>query len=314
MAPRELGAAETPLTLPPELAAHVFGLLPPLHFLSAAVATCRQFSFRWYITSVFPCSITVPDEEASLNQAINKLGKFGCHAGAKGLVLIRPGTYRESVRITQNCHLLGMGPHGSIIVEAPGWESALVSSGLGGAAVPKFLRMENLTTGEDSCIENLTFRCRNEHMRGRCVYIVMGSLHLLRCSVEGGVKISGHCTQPRLTECRVRSARGCGLHLTDHCKASLHRNHVGRNGRHGVLIDRHALPEISQNHFVRNGACGIRLYSGAVCHADTVAQSKLASQRRVCARDNCFEDNPEGELSISPGYADSEAESDELEG
>ena len=33
-------------------------------------------------------------------------------------------------------------------------------------------------------------------MRGRCVYIVLGRPHLDRCSIEGGVLISGSGTAP----------------------------------------------------------------------------------------------------------------------
>eukprot|EP00930_Biecheleria_cincta_P087508 TRINITY_DN76732_c0_g1_i1.p1 TRINITY_DN76732_c0_g1~~TRINITY_DN76732_c0_g1_i1.p1 ORF type:complete len:350 (-),score=48.17 TRINITY_DN76732_c0_g1_i1:34-1062(-) len=305
-------------TLPCEIASHVFELCPPLCFLKAAAATCRQFSFQWYVSRVFSGVVIVPDDVASLNEAMNKLAAGSCFGQEKGLLLVRPGIYQESVRVTQNCHILGLGRRDTVIVEAPGWESALVSAGLGGAAVPKMFAMQGLTTGEDACVENLRFRCRNEQMRGRCIYLVMGQLHLVRCTVEGGVKVSGHCTAPLLTECDIRGARGCGLHLTDHSKAVLRRNRVGRHGRHGVLADRGAKPAIVHNELVCNGAYGIRLFRGADCLPPVFGMSDAKQLRFASAEleelrhlssicENRFDGNAAGELSLTPRYAESEA-------
>lgn len=257
--------------------------------------------------TVFSRIVVVPDDVASLNSAINKLAAGdGCALG-KGLVLVRPGVYAESLRITQNCHILGWGPCDKVVVEAPGWESALVSAGLGGRKVPTLLGWETLESGEDARVENLTFRCRNESMQGRCVYIVMGQLHLVRCSIEGGVLVSGACTAPYLSDCHIRKSRGNGVHLTDHCKAALRRNVVAQHGRHGVLIDRHSSPEVIGNTIRKNAICGIRIFQGA----SRPLRSYLVTQG--CVRDNHFEENGEAEISTSPEYAEAEDSSSEEE-
>ena len=88
-----------------------------------------------------------------------------------------------------------------------------------GACELSISELSNL--GEAACIENITFRCRNEQMRGQCVYIVMGQLHLVRCNVDGGVFVSGARTAPRFSECRIRKSRGNGMRFTDHAHASM---------------------------------------------------------------------------------------------
>jgi len=239
--------------LPPELVPRVLGLVPVVEFFHAVAPASRQFSVAWY-TGLFPRKVVVPDDVPSINAAINQLAE-GAGGTGRGLVLVRPGRYLESVRVTQNCHLLGFGPPGQVVVEAPGWESALVFAGLG---------VKGFNSGEDACVVNMSFRCRNESMRGRCVYIVMGQPRLERCEVEGGLIVAGLRTLPQLRRCSIRRSRGSGLHFTDHCKGSLHESLVAGHGRHGALIDRYAQPDISRNCIRDNRACGIRIFSGRV--------------------------------------------------
>lgn len=277
---------------PRELFERVCEFIAPAEFLRAWVATCSHFSFAWYTGAVFTRTIVVPDDAGRINAAINKLADTGLPG--RGLVLVRPGTYAESVRVTQNCHILGLGPRDKVIIEAPGWESALVSAGLGSRQVPSVLGWSVLTSGEDAFVENLTFRCRNMNMKGRVVYIVMGALNLIRCRIEGGMLVSGSCTTPRLTDCVIGNSRGNGVHLTDHCKAALHGNRITQHGRHGILICRHSSPEVIQNTISSNGVCGIRMFRGS-------SKVPLAS-----IRDNVLEDNGCNEISLMPGCTEAE--------
>ena len=92
--------------LPREVVVRVFERLPILAFLRGAVATCRQFSLKWYLGRSFQNVVVVPDEEQSINAAMNRLAREG-YAG-QGLVLVRPGLYSETVRVTQNCDLVDL--------------------------------------------------------------------------------------------------------------------------------------------------------------------------------------------------------------
>merc|ERR1712232_743677 len=139
----------------------------------------------------------VPDDVPRVNMAINRLRLGRMIDGRRGLVLVRPGRYLESVRVTQNCHILGLGHRKDIVIEAPGWESALVFSGLG---------VRSFGSGEDACITNITFRCRNEQMRGQCVYVVLGQPRLERCDIEGGVVVCS--AAPQIGSCHISASWG----------------------------------------------------------------------------------------------------------
>ena len=291
--------------VPREVVVRVFERLPILTFLGGAVATCRQFSLKWYLGRSFQKVVVVPDEEQSINAAMNRLAREGYIAHGHGLVLVRPGLYQETVRVTQNCHVLGYGPCQEIVVEAPGWESALVSAGLGGYHMPKMLGWAGFTSGEAACIENITFRCRNEQMRGQCVYIVMGQLHLVRCTVDGGVVVSGARTAPRFSECRIRKSRGNGMRFTDHSHALMNRSYVEHHGGHGVLIERNSKPKIAESSICGNAGYGIRVYCGSNMLPSS-ASPVPASLESI--RNNYFDGNEVGELSLTPRDLDSDNE------
>jgi len=268
--------------LPHDIVKKVFEYAPPLDFLLVCAPSCKALSFEWYTSRAYTGVVIVPDAGLSINAAINTLGKLNKAATRKGLVLVRPGRYAESVRITQNCHVLGFGPGSDIVIEAPGWESALVSAGLGVRRAPR------LTTGEDACVENLTFRCRNENMQGRCVSIVMGQLSMVRCTVYGGVVISGFLTAPLVRGCHIRQSRGNGVRLTDHCSALIKGNRVVQHGQHGIIIDRESSPVVESNKICSNAGSGIRIFNSSL---------ENVTDR---LRDNYIVDNGEDEVSMLP--------------
>jgi len=275
-----------------ELVAHVFRFVRLIDF-APVTATARRFSFSWY-AQVFTRVVVVPDDAPTINGAINQLGdnSIGCDVG-RGLVIVRAGMYKETVRVTHNCHLLGWGPKGTVVVEAPGWESALVFAGLG---------IKGFNSGEDACILNVTFRCRNENMRGRCVYIVMGQPRLERCIVHGGLVVAGMRTFPQLYNCKIHGSRGSGLHFTDHSCGSLCASIVTKHGRHGALLDRHARPQLAGNRIKDNRGCGIQFFTGQGRVTDTGTANMLLGN----ISHNILERNEGGRISITSLVADLE--------
>ncbi|CAK0887475.1 unnamed protein product [Prorocentrum cordatum] len=216
---------------------------------------CLRFSLKWYF-SLFSHIVTVPDDVPTINQAINRLARReeGSHPrceASRGIVLVRPGVYAESVRVTQNCYVLGLGRRRGVVVEAPGWESALVFSGLG---------VRGFQHGEDSCIANMTFRCRNDLMRGRCVYIVLGQPALRHCDVEGGVQVSGCGTAPLLHGCHVRCSWAAPAEM-GHAVRAAEESVVARSRRHGVLVDRGSVPAVAGNRRPRCNEFGHERYA-----------------------------------------------------
>jgi len=275
-----------------ELVAHALSFVRLID-VAPVFATARRFSFTWY-SQVFTRVVVVPNDLPTINGAINLLADDGLGGnGGRGLVIVRPGTYTETVRVTQNCHLLGLGPKGSVVVEAPGWESALVFAGLG---------VKGFNSGEDACILNVTFRCRNENMRGRCVYIVMGQPRLERCIVEGGLVVAGMRTFPQLYDCKVHGSRGSGLHFTDHSRGSICECMVARHGRHGALLDRHARPKLECNQIKDNRGCGIKFFTGPGTEATTANANLFPGN--ICH--NILERNEGGKISVTPLVADPE--------
>merc|ERR1719473_1843876 len=148
----------------------------------------------------------------------------------------------------------------------------------------------------------MTFRCRNEQMQGRCVYIVMGTPVIERCDVQGSVLICGIRTAPQLVDCNIRGSRGSGLHLTDHCRASLRGCSITQNRRHGVLVDRLSCPTIMRNKISSNSECGIRVFHGKL------SNEQMSGVRSAVdgIHDNLIEGNGGDSISFSPQYVDSE--------
>ena len=86
----------------------------------------RQLGFRgWAALKYFwllERAVFVPDDAPTINAALNA-------AAHDGVVLVRPGLYGESVRVTRDPTLCGLGPRGSVVVQPPGWEAGLVWGG-----------------------------------------------------------------------------------------------------------------------------------------------------------------------------------------
>jgi len=292
--PRPLAPEQLHVVLP-----RIFEYVQPAVFARVVAAVSRQLTAGYF--GLFQRIVLVPDDVPSINAAINSLARRD--GDGRGLVLIRPGVYSESVRVTQNCWILGIGAPGRVVVEAPGWESALVFSGLG---------VRGFGSGEDAYVGNVSFRCRNEQMRGRCVYIVLGQPLIDHCVIEGGVVVGGGKTAPHFESCCVHGSWGNGVHFTDHCRPSLRDSLVVKNRQHGVLVDRSSHPEIISCTIRDNAACGIRFFQGdCVSTAALAGRPPEARSRKdwpigLLGRiaGNILEDNAGGSFSATPRFAD----------
>lgn len=296
------------MELPSELLESIVPWMPPRAFLSVVCPAARCFSFEWYL-SLCPNVVIVPDDAPTINRGINALTQGAKSAARKpridghmvkgGIVLIRPGIYPESVRVTRNCYIFGLGRLGDVTVEAPGWESALVFSGLG-----RLERDPSLGSGEDSTVCNVTFRCKNEQMRGRCVYIVLGKPHVEHCDIQGTVQICGARTTPRLLDCRIHGSRGSGVHITDHSRGAVLQSSIVQHGRHGVLADRGSRPNLCGNRISANRLFGVRLLVGDWTKEPLKDDQAHAEAPADLLQSNVFSGNGAGEVSASSHFAD----------
>ena len=116
----------------------------------------RQLGFRgWAALKYFwllERAVFVPDDAPTINAALNA-------AAHDGVVLVRPGLYGESVRVTRDLTLCGLGPRGSVVVQPPGWEAGLVWGGysVGQATVGRTVH-QAASAGAHARVRNVTVR------------------------------------------------------------------------------------------------------------------------------------------------------------
>ena len=116
----------------------------------------RQLGFRgWAALKYFwllERAVFVPDDAPTINAALNA-------ATHDGVVLVRPGLYGESVRVTRDLTLSGLGPRGSVVVQPPGWEAGLVWGGysVGQATVGRTVH-HAASAGAHARVRNVTVR------------------------------------------------------------------------------------------------------------------------------------------------------------
>jgi len=275
-------------------------VLPWVHpavYVYRIIPAATRWTLQWYTSAVG--AVIVPDNEAKINAAINRSGGADGEDAATGpgpgspggLVLVRPGLYQETVRITRSCFLFGLGPREKVVIEAPGWESPLV-----------------FVNGEDALVANVTIRCRIAATRGKCVYIPTGRPRLERCKVEGGVHACGSSTAPRLHVCEVCGSPGYGVHFSDGCAGEVLGCTLERNKLHGVLVDREACPNVTNNRFTGNSGFGVRIHAGKR-GAKTSAPAPAELPHFLGSND--FIDNKEGDVFIGGGFEEGQEDDED---
>ena len=153
----------------------------------------RQLGFRgWAALKYFwllERAVFVPDDAPTINAALNA-------AAHDGVVLVRPGLYGESVRVTRDLTLSGLGPRGSVVVQPPGWEAGLVWGGYSvGQATPR----------SKSASKHVR-RVGRPRRLGKWVSQRVGK----QASLGGAWEPHSACSpSPALTYCRRRSGAPC---------------------------------------------------------------------------------------------------------
>lgn len=115
----------TKIDLPPELICRIIDMCGYRKWAVTWAFVCKEFStYDWYDRAVHPLTLFPSKRCKTLHDAIS-------HAAVDGCLLIKPGVYRESLRIGINMVVIGIGPPGSVVLEAPGWEECVYFAGLG---------------------------------------------------------------------------------------------------------------------------------------------------------------------------------------
>lgn len=219
--------------------------------------TCKRFDLDWLLQDprVRHRVTLVPDEAATINAGI---------AANTDLVLVRPGVYVESVRVTTNVAILGLGAVGAACVRAPGWEPALVWGGFKAGSISATagrhgarVSIDAASGGADAEIHGLAFEQRNQQQQ-TAVYITVGQPLIANCQVRGTVHVAGGGAAPRITKCDILGSRSCGVRYLDHSNGLLADCSVARCKLAAVRLAANVgHPTICENRYADNGHDGV---------------------------------------------------------
>ena len=125
---------------------------------------------------------------------------------------MRAGTYVESVRVTKDVTICGLG---EATVVPPGWEAAFV---WGGYSVGRTRAGDEVLTaasaGAHARVCHIAVRLRNQQQQ-TAIYLSGGSPTLDSCDIQGTVVAAGPRTKPTLTNCVISGSRGFGVKVDD---------------------------------------------------------------------------------------------------
>ena len=189
-------------------------LVLPLELLDI-IAQVHHFR-SWRVLKYYQLlenAVLVPDGAPTINAAINK-------AEHGGVVLVRAGTYVESVRVTKDVTICGLG---EVTVVPPGWEAAFV---WGGYSVGRTRAGDEVLTaasaGAHARVCHIAVRLRNQQQQ-TAIYLSGGSPTLDSCDIQGTVVAAGPRTKPTLTNCVISGSRGFGIKVEDRAMPHLSR-------------------------------------------------------------------------------------------
>mmetsp|Transcript_49322 Transcript_49322/g.81893 ORF Transcript_49322/g.81893 Transcript_49322/m.81893 type:complete len:290 (-) Transcript_49322:86-955(-) len=201
----------------------------------------RYLPIEWLMERV-PVMV-VPDVQPTINSGISHAWESN---GSERVCFVRPGQYRESIRLTQNVVLIGLG-----IVRCcpPGWEPALVWGGFtAGAAVAGKLVYERLAAGESAVVHNLRLELRNMQQQ-TAVYITWGTPLITHCHIGGTVHVAGAGSMPTIRRCVIEGSRSCGIRIIDHARLCLEGCTVRNNRGAAIRVGRTTPPSLCSNGF-----------------------------------------------------------------
>lgn len=162
-------------------------------------------------------------------------------------ILIRRGTYRESLVITKVLELIGDGNRDDIVIEVEGTH-AIHSTAIMGL------------------ISNLTIR-QTGGGNYDAVSITQGRLDLEECQITGegraGIGVTGKGTDPRLRDNQIPGSR-FGVIFSQGAKGLMEKNDVSNCEQAGIAIGDGANPTIRDNQIHDGNESGIFVYKGGL--------------------------------------------------
>ena len=249
-----------PLPLPDELIAHIFSFLQP------AVLFHETLSLNSLV--VDKCTTTVRGHYTTISAALRA-------AQPGDRLLIRPGVYRESLKIDVPVMLLGC-------------PSASSNAGAGGGSGVTITSSRNHTvhsTAAFARMENITLRQTGSSGRS-CLLVSRGRLDVSDCDISSA---SGLCVEvtdsaaPIVRHSRIHGGAAAGLWFRAGGCGTVEGNEIWGNGWSGVQISEESNPELLRNYIHDNKSAGIISFNhgkGVARHNDITSNGKGGVQVR----------------------------------
>jgi parallel beta-helix repeat protein len=194
-----------------------------------------------------------PPEPAALIVDGNGIGNFftitdaiaAAQPGSR--ILVRPGTYEESLEIDKPLELIGDGPPGSVVVTTGSGKEVITATAAMG-------RIANLTLRQMGGI-------------GYGLWLRHGRMEIEDCDISGSgfrsVAIIGPAC-PTLRRNRIHGANGgSGLVVSGATACTIEDNDISGNQSSGLIIAKGATPLVRGNRIHGNGLYGCQIRGGS---------------------------------------------------
>jgi hypothetical protein len=161
-------------------------------------------------------------------------------------ILVRPGVYREGLRLSHGVELIGDGPREAIVVESDAGPA---------------LRMAT----SHAAARGLTLRCTagTKQLRSFGVEVPVGRLLLEDCDVTcdslAAVGVHGVHADPLFRDCTLRGSRGPGLFVFNHGHGTFRGCLLTGNSKGGVVLSKGANPTLVACEIRDNRSAGIQV-------------------------------------------------------
>jgi hypothetical protein len=215
----------------------------------------RRENWLWEcLSSGEDVAVVVPDDAPSINIAIARASEKRGGSRARPLVLVRPGSYREAVRITADVSICGLGTSGSAIITAPGWEPALSWGGFKVAATQasRSFQLEASSAGAWSEVCGLALVQRNQSQQV-AVYCTFGAPSLVACIIHGSVHVAGEAARPSFHRCTIQQSRSHGMSFVDRAQGVVQSCRILGNRLMAIRVSANAGPRITDSVLMDNG-------------------------------------------------------------
>jgi F-box protein 11 len=173
----------------------------------------------------------------SIGEAVRRVG-----TGTR--ILVRPGTYEESVMLSRSVEIVGDGPRERIIIESRNGNCVVMSTA-------------------KAAIRNMTLRCRVSHQNKKysAVDVPQGQLTLDNCDITSNsaacIDIHNTGTSPVVHRCVIHDSKGAGIFFYDGAGGEVNDCDIFGNAFSGIEIKDRSDPKIVNCRIHDGAAAGI---------------------------------------------------------